>query len=194
MRTQICVMVMAIVVITWLWWARVYRYRELKCIVSSVNGETYCVRDRARLSEAADLLARVAEKCKALVAFVGTKYADDEDVQRLVRRFDPRVICETLPTSEHTAYTENKGDAIAFCLNSDKKGMALIDLNTLTFVAIHELSHVMTLSEGHKQEFWENFKFLLQNAVEANIYQPVDYKKKPVDFCGMAITDNPLQT
>jgi len=105
MRTQMCVMVMAMVVIAWLWWARVYRYRELKCIVSSVNGETYCVRDRARLSEAADLLARVTEKCKALVAFVGTKYADDEDVQRLVRRFDPRVICETLPTSEHTAYT-----------------------------------------------------------------------------------------
>ena len=34
------------------------------------------------------------------------------------------------------------------------------------FVALHELSHVMTVSVGHTQEFWENFKFLLKEAVD----------------------------
>jgi len=53
------------------------------------------------------------------------------------------------------------------------------------------LSHIMTLSIGHKQEFWQNFKFLLENAKDANIYIPVDYKKKPTGYCGMTITDNP---
>ena len=48
----------------------------------------------------------------------------------------------------------------------------LIDEYTLTFVAIHELSHVMTKSIGHKQEFWDNFKFLLENAKEAKIHHP----------------------
>ena len=67
----------------------------------------------------------------------------------------------------------------------------LIDINTLTFVALHELSHIMTSSIGHKQEFWSNFKFLLENAKEANIYQPIDYKKNPTNYCGMKITDNP---
>ena len=49
----------------------------------------------------------------------------------------------------------------------------------------------MTKSEGHKQEFWQNFKFLLEQAKAANIYNPVDYKKKPEPYCGMDITDNP---
>jgi predicted metal-dependent hydrolase len=59
------------------------------------------------------------------------------------------------------------------------------------FVAIHELSHVMTKSIGHKSEFWENFKFLLENAKEAGLHQPVDYKKGPKEYCGMTISDSP---
>jgi len=64
-------------------------------------------------------------------------------------------------------------------------------MNTLIFVAIHELAHIMTKSIGHKQDFWKNFKFLLENAKEAKIYIPVDYKSKPQSYCGMTITDNP---
>ena len=67
----------------------------------------------------------------------------------------------------------------------------MIDENTLTFVGIHEVSHIMTKSIGHKPEFWRNFKFLLQNAKQIGIYEPVDYKKKPQPYCGMDITDNP---
>jgi hypothetical protein len=165
---------------------------NLKCIISDVDGEKYCVRERAKLELAADLLANVAKKCKELVAYVAKKYPDNEDVQRLVQKFNPNKISETLPTSEYTAYSENKGEKLAFCLNTSKKSDAkLIDLNTLTFVAIHELSHIMTKSEGHKQIFWQNFKFLLTEAKEANIYIPVDYKKEPQPYCGMNITDNP---
>jgi hypothetical protein len=49
----------------------------------------------------------------------------------------------------------------------------------------------MTTSVGHKQEFWQNFKFVLENAKESGIYKPVDYKKSPEQYCGMTITDNP---
>jgi hypothetical protein len=165
---------------------------NLKCIISEVDGEKYCVRERAKLELAADLLANVTKKCKDLVAYVGKKYPDNEDVQRLVQKFNPNKISETLPTSEYTAYSENKGEKLAFCLNKTKKeDTKLIDLNTLTFVAIHELSHIMTKSEGHKQIFWQNFKFLLTEAKEANIYTPIDYKKDPQPYCGMNITDNP---
>lgn len=164
---------------------------NLKCIISGVDGQRYCVRERAKLEMASDLLARVTKKCRELVTYVGQKHPDNENVQRLVQKFNPKVISETLPTSEHTAYSENKGEKIAFCLNKKKDGTKLIDLNTLTFVAIHELSHIMTESEGHLQEFWKNFKFLLVNAKEAGIYNPVDYKNNPEPYCGMNITDNP---
>jgi len=109
----------------------------------------------------------------------------------LVDGYNPKKIVETLPTSEYTAYSENKGEKLAFCLNRKKGGKKLIDINTLTFVAIHEMAHIMTLSIGHTDEFWQNFKFLLENAIDENIYHPVDYKKNPQPYCGMDITDNP---
>jgi len=164
---------------------------QLKCIIASKDGNRYCVREREKLEPAANLLASVTQRCKDLVQFMGKKNPEDDRVKRLSNGFNPKKIMETLPTSELTAYSENKGEKIAFCLNKNKVDDDLIDLNTLTFVAIHELSHIMTKSVGHKQEFWENFKFLLENAKEAGIYQPVDYKKKPKEYCGMTINDNP---
>ena len=164
---------------------------NLKCIISDVDGERYCVRERMLMQEAANLLAEVTNNLKELVIYCGKKFPDDENVKRMVMNFNPTKISETLPTSEYTAYSENKGEKLAFCLNKDKQGSKLIDLNTLTFVAIHELAHVMTKSEGHKQEFWQNFKFLLQQAKETKMYKPVDYKKKSESYCGMEITDNP---
>jgi hypothetical protein len=160
--------------------------------VSTVDGDKYCVRERDRIQEAADLLAEVTEKCKALVHYVDKKFPDDERIRRLVTGFNPQKVVETLPTSEYTAYSENKGEKLAFCLNREKKDNShLIDINTLTFVAIHELSHIMTKSVGHKSEFWENFKFLLEQAKEAGIHNPVDYKKSPQEYCSMKISDNP---
>ena len=97
-----------------------------------------------------------------------------------------------MPTSEYTAYSENKGEKLAFCVNTTKKGNKLIDENTLTFVAIHELAHTMTESIGHKEEFWKNFKFLLENAVRSHVYTPVDYSKHPISYCGMMINESPL--
>ncbi len=164
---------------------------NLKCIISSKDGNTYCVREREKLELAADLLATVTGKCKKMVIYMKEKHPSDARVKRLVDGFNPKKVCETLPTTELTAYSQNKGEKVAFCLNTTKNGDKLIDINTLTFVALHELSHIMTSSIGHKQEFWQNFKFLLENAKEANIYQPVDYKKNPKEYCGLTINDNP---
>ena len=164
---------------------------NLKCIIASKDGNRYCVRERDKLELAADLLASVTQKCKEMVKYMKEKHPDDKRVIRLVEGFNPKKISETLPTSELTAYSENKGEKIAFCLNTTKEGNKLIDINTLTFVALHELSHIMTESIGHKQDFWQNFKFLLTNAKEAGIYEPIDYKKNPQQYCGMTINDNP---
>lgn len=166
---------------------------ELKCIISEEDGNTYCVRDRRKLEKAANLLAQVTNKMTQMVDYMHQMHPDDERTVRLVSGFNPNSISETLPTSKLTAYSENKGEKIALCLNKNKKKGEdeLIDLNTLTFVALHELSHIMTKSIGHKKEFWENFKFLLENAKASNIYQPIDYNKNPSKYCGMTLNDNP---
>ena len=164
---------------------------NLRCIISEVDGNKYCVRERSKITLAADLLANVTQKLKDLVEHVGNKYPDKENVKRLVDNFKPSRIRETLPTSKLTAYSENKGEKIAFCLTTQKNNNDLIDIETLTFVGIHELAHVASVSVGHKEEFWENFKFLLEEAKAAGIYNPIDYKQNPQEYCGMTISDNP---
>jgi hypothetical protein len=165
---------------------------HLKCVISTVDGDKYCVRERKNIKEAADLLATTTKKMKELVKYVETHHPEDDRVKRLVKKFNPDKIVETLPTSEYTAYSENKGKKIAFCLNKKKdNNRNLIDENTLMFVAIHEMAHVATLSIGHNTEFWDNFKFLLKEADKAGLYKPINYKKENEEYCGMTITDNP---
>jgi len=174
---------------------KIYResdYFNLKCIISDVDGKHYCVRERSKLELAADKLAKASINMNKLVQHCDNKYPDRENMNRLKKGFNPQKISETLPTSEYTAYSENKGEKLAFCLDKKKSGKGgLIDMNTLMFVAIHELAHIATKSIGHTDEFWKNFKFLLHEAEEINIYTPIDYKKKPQEYCGMDITDNP---
>ena len=174
---------------------KIYResdYFNLKCIISDVNGEKYCVRERKNMKKASDLIAKTAEKMKTLVSILEKKYKKNEVVTRLVKNFNPKKIVEILPTSEYTAYSENKGQKIAFCLNVKKHDDTnLIDENTLMFVALHEMSHVATESIGHKKEFWDNFKFLIKEASEANLYTIEDYSKNNKEYCSMEIKDNP---
>lgn len=174
---------------------RIYRESDtfnLKCIISGVDGNKYCVRERNKLELAADRLADVNAGMHRLVEHLKTTYPDRANVKRLVKGYNPKQIYETLPTSEFTAYSQNKGEKMAFCLNDEKNSDNLIDPNTLMFVALHELSHIATESVGHKDEFWDNFKFLLGEAGQIGIYEQTDYKKKPVRYCGMDINDNPF--
>lgn len=166
-------------------------YSQLKCIISNVDGNKYCVRERDKLELAADRLATVNTRMKKVVEHCGASYKNQDNVKRLVKGYNPKKIYETLPTSKYTAYSENKGEKLAFCLDTEKTKGTLIDMNTLTFVALHELAHVATLSVGHTEEFWNNFKFLLQEAKKIGIYDPVNYKKEPARYCGMNIDDNP---
>ena len=92
----------------------VYMYRrddfKLKCIISGVDGNRYCVREREQLSAAADLLATVTTKCKELVSYVHKTFPQQENVQRLVANFNPRKITEIYPraTLRHIAKIREK--------------------------------------------------------------------------------------
>ena len=98
-------------------------------------------------------------------------------------------ISETGLDAKYTSYSVNKGESIAMCLREPDN--SFIDMNTVHFVIIHELSHVMSESVGHTKEFWSNMKFLLEQAEKISIYKPVDYSKHPVKYCGMIINSSP---
>ncbi len=164
------------------------------CVISGVDGNTYCVRERKRVKEAADILARVAGKCGKLIEYMDSKGLSPELTARLKRKFNPDIFVETLPTSQYEAYSENKGDSLALCLNKFNSVKMddphLIDEHTLMYVAIHELGHICTVSVGHEPEFWDNFRTLLVHAKEAGIHTPVDYSKTEASYCGITLNDN----
>ena len=90
-------------------------------------------------------------------------------------------------------YSINKGEKIVFCIRAKDGSNKLEPLNTMLFVAIHELSHLMTKSIGHNQEFWDNMRFLLNDSINSNLYTKEDYFNNPVDYCGTVINDSPLK-
>ena len=108
---------------------------------------------------------------------IGIPQAADVPIE--VVNFKPDRIMESTPDSKYTSYSVNKGEKIFFCIRAKDSTNEIINLNTLLFVAIHEMAHVMTKSIGHTKEFWNNFRFLLRVAVKNNIYQYQNFSSNP---------------
>jgi len=111
----------------------------------------------------------------------------------LLERYNPDVIKENMPFSKrYTSYVFNKGDSIGFCLREKTSGKNHFhNINHLKFVVLHELSHLADDGYGHTKRFWGIFKWLIQEAVSAGIYYPVNYSLKPQEYCGIMVTYSP---
>jgi len=165
------------------------RSLHLDLIKSNVNGQEYYVRKLPDKQEAADKLAHLSVDLTKLVDHVKDK--DKEGVTKLANNFNTDIITENIPGSMYVAYSVNKGDELSICIR-EKNTEKFIDTNTINFVAIHEMAHIMTTETGHTPLFWDNMKYLLEQGQEINIYEPQDYKKYPVVFCGQEINSTPL--
>jgi predicted metal-dependent hydrolase len=165
---------------------------EVEYIKSNIDNNLYLVRKMEDNQDAANILATIRQKLTKLSNTCLTKYPKNESVIRLNEKFNPNNISETGKNSKYTSYSVNKGEKIVLCLRSKDGKDTLIDENTLTFVSIHELAHIMTLSVGHSDEFWKNFKFLLEEAINLKLYTKENYETNPKKYCGITVTDTPL--
>lgn len=189
--TSYLVLLFLIILVAWLAYDTYYQ-GSFEYIVSTVDNSLYKVMSLPDKQNAADLLANIRENIVTLTEHLQKAYQDDERTERIVVRFDPSNISEGSNRTEYTSYSVNKGQKIVFCLRSKNENNKLVDINTMMFVALHEIAHVATKSEGHTDEFWANFKWLLEEAVNIGIYKKQDYKEKPVKYCGVNITETPL--
>jgi len=186
------VYLLAIGIILWYVFFKLYS-SNLVYAKASYDGRSYLVRNLPDKEMAADIIARTKEKLTTLCTQMSKKYPGNKRVAVMIRRFHPENISESEQDSPHTSYSLNKGEKIILCIRSKDKTNALIDENTVTFVALHELAHVMTLSIGHTKEFWENFRFILANAIHFKLYTQQNFEEKPQPYCGTHITNSPLQ-
>lgn len=160
---------------------------------SNVDGRTYKVRDLPDKQRAADLLATLRMRLGQLMDSLVQAFPNKPQVQRLQQNFkaDPTRFLESTPDAEHTSYSVNKGESVHFCLRQRDGSEQIVDNNIMMFVALHEMSHMITKSIGHDQEFWNNFGWLLREAEQRKLYTPTDFKSHPVLYCGVTITDSP---
>ena len=170
-------------------------YSEVEIVYSKIDGRGYIVKSLPNKKRAADLLAQMNRRLIILVEHM-QKNKDQKfnknDVDRLANNFDPNTISEGTDKSNYTSYSINKGEKIVFCIRSRDSKQKLIDLNTLMYVAVHELGHLMTEEIGHPPEFWKNFKILLKEAIQLGLYTKVDYSNSPVKYCGINIKSSVL--
>lgn len=162
---------------------------------SDIDRRTYLVRDMPRKQESADILAKLCQKIQKLKLHLseggrnGT-IAMNNDLHQLVDFNQYSKVSERKPGDKLTSYTLNK-DSMHFCFRNGK-GEAH-DLNTLTFVLIHELAHLSCAAcNNHDKNFNKRFHFLIHEAVSAGIYTPQNFRKNPVTYCGITINDSPL--
>ena len=163
-------------------------------VVSTVDNQTYTVRDMPDKQKAADTMAKVRLKMNKLKIHLETTVPDKPQVQQLTRNFEAQAyrFTEATPDAEHTSYSVNKGEAVHFCLRQREGGdESLVDEEIITFVALHEMGHMITKTIGHDADFWNNFAWLLQEAERIGIYKHRDFRAHPVSYCGMKITDQP---
>lgn len=167
---------------------------EVSYVRSTVDGKQYLVQNRKNAVEAANLLANINKNLLKLISILKEKYSDDERTKRIIKNYDSESITEGTGEENYTSYSINKGEKIVFCitLRNDTDNTKLMDLNTMLYVAIHELGHLGTKEIGHDNVFWKNFKWLLKIAEKEGIYEYENYKLNPKKYCGIIINTNIL--
>ena len=171
-------------------------FSELVKIRSSIDDREYYVQNLPDKQQASNNLAIIRAKLIKIVDYLYEKYPKNADIIRLKGNFRPDRINEGLSNSKYTSYSVNKGEKIVMCIRQRDDAKNLVDLNTLTFVAIHELAHLMTQSIGHGDDFWANMEFILKEVLQSplDIYQYQPFHKVPQEYCGTTITDTPYKT
>jgi len=99
------------------------------------------------------------------------------------------IIYETDPKSNLTSYSVNKGEELSICLK-DKTNHNLYDLNLLTYVAIHEMSHFACPEIGHGLLFQKIFNKFILIAIDIGLYIKEDYNNNPVNYCGLLLNSS----
>ena len=191
--------------------------KDILLVKSTLDDDDYLVRNLPDKLEASNRLSYIRSKLTEVVKKLNPninsssdlykKYIKNDDklekvisfnefnssLNQLLRKYKDSALTfsESTPDAKYTSYSVNKGEQLVFCLRLKKEGDRLVPKNTILFVALHELSHLMTKSIGHGEDFWNNFRFILKVAIDYDIYKSVDFNNNPVAYCGMKITDSP---
>lgn len=146
--------------------------------------------------EVARRLGKLARDIDKLVDYMKINNLPNQIVSsRLQERWknirkNPHGLRETGHGETSAAYTVNKGDQMRICVRDERSDNLFEDENTMYFVMLHELAHLMSKSYGHNLEFKNNFSYITKLAVDIGIYKYQDFQTNPMSYCGTDITNS----
>ena len=162
-------------------------YKNNSIYIEGFNKKEYLVQNIENNNLASNLLAEVDIKIHKLVYYLEDninqypKYASY--IRRLISGVQHMKLIEN--SSDYgTSYTINKGDVVALCLRS-RNDNSLHNINTIMYVALHELSHIACPEYGHTVLFKNIFSFLIRIAIKICIYREIIYEINPQEYCGL---------
>lgn len=161
-----------------------YNYKYIK---SEIDGRYYVVQNTEFAQQSANLLGEINIRIQKLIKNI----PDQEVYKKRLDMYQPSKLGENIFGFD-TAYTVNKGQLMLVCLDKREDDYTLHKINTLMYVAVHELAHIGSVSNGHTPEFKSIFKSLLGYAVKFNLYEYVDYAKVDETYCSIKLTNNIL--
>jgi len=171
-----------------------------------IDQEYYKIRRGPDAEQRVKNLALIRKKLETIVLSlqIDSRFNKFESVKRLINHWNTGITIKEIGLLESdAAYVIDKLN-MSFCLRKSPSGGELESLNLLTYVAIHELAHVMSIETGHSTEFQENFKFLLEYSKSLMFNNPFDDTTEPLyvtikpetednAFCGVEITPGAIK-
>jgi hypothetical protein len=206
MKKKNIVKIILVIVVLFLFYR--FIYDGTVSIKSSLDNNIYKVRKGSDSQLRADYLAFISAKLDIIVKSLKNNpmYINDPAVQRLVKNWESGVsIKETGLLEPDAAYVINK-KYMSFCLQDSPylgklKTTSIEDTNLITYVGIHELSHIMSISTDHGEEFIKNFNFLLNYSKGLMFTNPFTNTTEPLyislkslktadNFCGVKLENS----
>jgi len=110
-------------------------------------------------------------------------------IQNINNKIDIISMYENNMNNNNTSYTINKGEKMIICIRS-KNDYKIHDINEIMYVIIHEISHIGCPEIGHTHLFLKINKYFLEQSIKCGIYKYDNYSKKPIEYCGIKIDNN----
>ena len=123
-------------------------------ILTGSDNRKYRLLDLPGKEKCLEMLVILNNNTIKLIELLKTNTKEREGIQKLVDKYNPDKLSENLENRSLTVHSLNKGQEICLCLREPKDENKIItDVNTLMFVLIHELAHIMTKDIGHTDNF-----------------------------------------
>lgn len=205
MDTHILVLSIILILLLWNCKDTIENFISRENVCNDIDGRCYSVVKKFpphTHKRASEVLAKTNKFAISLMRHMRTKHLWNNSGNNhrrdmtsfLLYNYDPDKIIENAPTDPtNTSYVEDKGHTrFALCLRNYINGdTGFLPDHIIEFVTIHEMAHMSTRAYGHGNDFWINFKILLQEAEDAGIHDPIDYRKNPINYCSLHVDYSP---